>query len=136
MRRPFYLGIQGEICLRAGAFAEGLASTEAALAASGRAASVGNEPELHRLRGELLLRASRDGGEEAEATIRRAIEVARAANARWLELRAATSLARLRAERGERRQARDLLAPVFGWFTEGLDTPDLGEVRALLDALA
>ena len=84
----------------------------------------------------MLLRASRDGGEEAEATIRRAIEVARAANARWLELRAATSLARLRAERGERRQARDLLAPVFGWFTEGLDTPDLGEARALLDALA
>ena len=136
VRRPFYLGIQGEICLRAGAFAEGLASTEAALACVGAGGECWYEPELHRLRGELLLRASRDGGEEAEATIRRAIEVARAANARWLELRAATSLARLRAERGERRQARDLLAPVFGWFTEGLDTPDLGEARALLDALA
>ena len=67
---------------------------------------------------------------------RRAIEVARVTNARWLELRAATSLARLRADRGERGQAHDLLAPVLRWFTEGFDTPDLGEAQALLDALA
>jgi predicted ATPase len=83
----------------------------------------------------LRLRASRDGGEEAEAAFQRAIDVARAASARWFELRAATSLARLWAGRGERRKAGDLLTPVFGWFTEGFDTPDLVEANELLESL-
>ena len=56
-------------------------------------------------------------------------------DAKWWELRAATTLARLWARQGERRKAHDLLAPVYGWFTEGFDTPDLREAKALLDAL-
>ena len=136
VRRPFYLGIQAEICLRADALAEGLASIEAALACIEAGGERWYEPELHRLRGELLLHGSRASREDPGAAFQRAIDVARFANARWLELRAATSLARLHAERGERNQAHNLLAPVLDWFTEGFDTADLGEARGLLDALA
>ena len=118
------------------AFAEGLASIEAALACIEAGGERWYEPELHRLRGELLLRGSRDGREEAGTAFRRAIDVARLGNARWFELRAATSLARLHAERGKRHQAHDLLAPVLDWFTEGFDTVDLKEARAQLDAIA
>jgi predicted ATPase len=66
----------------------------------------------------------------------RALAVARAQQAKSFELRAATSMARLWCEQGKRDQARDLLAPVYGWFTEGFDTPDLREAKALLDELA
>ena len=72
---------------------------------------------------------------DAEADLRAAVEIARRQGASALELRAATSLARLWAERGERRKAYDLLAAIHGRFTEGLDTPDLRDARALLDAL-
>ena len=71
----------------------------------------------------------------AEVHLRKAIEIARDQSAKWWELRAASSLARLWAERGEHRQAHDLLASVYGWFTAGFDTPDLREAKALLDAL-
>ena len=95
------------------------------------------EPELHRLQGELMLAA---GGARdlvgAESCFRRAIELARSEAARSWELRAATSLARMWAEQGERRKARDLLAPVYAWFTEGFDTADLKDAKALLDQLA
>ena len=72
---------------------------------------------------------------EAEVCFRHALEVARGQQARSLALRAGTSLARLWASRGKRAEARDLLAPIYGWFTEGFDTPDLREAKALLDAL-
>ena len=133
MRRPFYLGMQAEVCVRAGMLAEGPASTEAALACVEGAASVGTSPSCTGS-GASCCSAAR-GEPEAETALRRAIDVARLANARWLELRAAASLARLLAERGERRQAHDLLAPVHGWFTEGFDAPDLRDARALLDEL-
>jgi predicted ATPase len=67
--------------------------------------------------------------------LRRAIETARSQQAKSLELCAATSLARLWTEQGERRKARELLAPVYGWFTEGFDTADLKAAKALLDKL-
>jgi predicted ATPase len=76
------------------------------------------------------------GPAAAEACFREAIAIAQAQNARSLELRAATSLARLLAEQGQRWQARDLLAPTSGWFTEGFDTADLKDARALLDELS
>jgi predicted ATPase len=72
----------------------------------------------------------------AETCFRRAMEIAREQEAKMWELRAATSLARLWAEQGERQRARHLLAPVYGWFTEGFDMPDLKDARALLDELA
>ena len=91
--------------------------------------------ELWRLRGETLLRAKVRDPTRAEECFRRAIGVARHQGARWWELRAAASLARLWAEQGERRQALDLLAPVYSGLTEGLDMPDLRDARALLERL-
>jgi predicted ATPase len=93
------------------------------------------EAEIHRMRGNLLLAGAEDGGAPAEACYLKALEVARTQHARLLELRAACGLARLWGECRERGRAADLLAPVYGWFTEGFDTPDLKEAKALLDEL-
>jgi predicted ATPase len=92
------------------------------------------EAELHRLRGEALL-AGAGTVSEAEAAIEKGIDVARRQNAKSWELRGAMSLARLRRQQGRRAEARDLLAPIYGWFTEGFDTADLKEAKALLDEL-
>ena len=79
---------------------------------------------------------SPDGWTQAEAGFQHALDVARAQEAKSLELRAATRLARLWAQLGERQKAHDLLAPVYGWFREGFDTADLKDAKALLDELA
>jgi predicted ATPase len=89
----------------------------------------------HRLRGELLHSLSRENDNEADGELARALDIAGRQGAKSLELRAAISLARLWAGRGERQRARNLLAPTYGWFTEGADTPDLKDARALLDQL-
>jgi predicted ATPase len=73
---------------------------------------------------------------EAEELYRKALGIAEEQGAKLWELRAAVSLARLRRDQGRHAEARDLLAPVYGWFTEGFDTPDLKEAKALLDELA
>jgi class 3 adenylate cyclase/predicted ATPase len=91
------------------------------------------EAELHRLKGELLLSASDRDEAVAEVCFRQALAVARQQEARMWKLRAATSLARLWRDQGKRGEARDLLAPVYGWFTEGFDTADLKDAKALLD---
>ncbi len=93
------------------------------------------EAELYRLKGEVLLAQNADHIAEAEKCFGRALEIARDQSAKSLELRAATSLARLWAGRGERHRAHDLLAPVYSWLTEGFGTRDLIEAKALLDAL-
>jgi class 3 adenylate cyclase/predicted ATPase len=93
------------------------------------------EAEIHRLRGVLLLRQPGTPPAEAESWLRRALDVARRQEAKSLELRAATSLARLWQSQGKRQEAYDLLAPVYGWFTEGFDTADLQEAKALLAEL-
>jgi len=94
------------------------------------------EAELHRLKGLVLVAGSGDRQAEAEVCFQHAIDVARTHGARLFELRAAMSLARLRCDHGRRAEARDLLAPVYGWFTEGFGTADLEEAKALLDELA
>jgi predicted ATPase len=94
------------------------------------------EAELYRLRGVLLLRQTETPQEEAEACFQRALDVTRRQEAKSLELRATMSLARLWQEQDKRAEAYELLAPVYRWFTEGFDTADLQEARALLDALA
>src|SRR5262245_17742223 len=94
------------------------------------------EAEICRLRGVLLLRQTGTPQAEAEAWLQRALDVARRQEAKALELRAATSLARLWQCQGKRTEAYDLLAPIYGWFTEGFDTADLQEARTLLEALA
>jgi predicted ATPase len=92
-------------------------------------------PELLCLKGQLLLSRSAQDAGGAESCFQRALDAARGLDARLLELRAATLLARLWAERGERPRAHDLLGPIYGWFTEGFDTPDLKGAKLLLDAL-
>jgi predicted ATPase len=73
---------------------------------------------------------------QAEAQFQQAIEIARSQSAKFWELRAATSLARLWRDQGKNAEARDLLAPVYGWFSEGFDLPDLKEAKALLEELS
>jgi predicted ATPase len=92
------------------------------------------EAEMHRVQGELYLSMHDDGA--AEASYREAINIAQHQSAKTWELRAAVSMARLWRDQGKRDEARELLAPVYGWFTEGFDTRDLKEARALLDELA
>jgi predicted ATPase len=91
---------------------------------------------LHRLKGEVLLGAAEPPIADAEAEFQRALAIAREQGARYWELRAATSLARLWSDRGRYEDARDLLAPVYSWFTEGFETRDLTRARALLTSLS
>jgi len=94
------------------------------------------EAELHRLQGELTLSGSNPAVDGAESCFQRALAVAREQDAKLWELRAAMSLARLWREQGRRKEASDLLVPVYNWFTEGFDTSDLKDARALLRRLA
>jgi predicted ATPase len=94
------------------------------------------EPELYRLKGELLLQQNSDNQTEAESCFHHALEIARTQQAKSFELRTATSLARLWQIQGKRQEAHDLLAPVYHWFTEGFDTADLKDAKALLEELA
>ena len=94
------------------------------------------EAEVHRTAGEISLMPPDPDAAKAEASFRQALTIARQQQAKSWELRAAMSLARLWRDQGKVQQARDLLAPVYGWFTEGFDTRDLKEAKALLDELA
>jgi predicted ATPase len=94
------------------------------------------EAELYRLRGDLLLHLPSPDASQAEASFHQALDVARCQQAKALELRAAMSLSRLWQCRGKREEARQLLANIYHWFTEGFDTGDLKTAKALLDALA
>jgi predicted ATPase len=133
---PYFLGLLADAYGGAGRAAEGLTVLARARTQVEATGERWFEPELHRMSGELFL--SRAGGDDgqAEQSFHQALLSARQQNARAWELRAATSLARLWAGNGERRKAHDVLAPVYGWFTEGFDTADLKEARALLDELA
>ena len=94
------------------------------------------EAEVHRAAGEVELMSPQANTTRAEQYFKRALAVARQQQAKSWELRAATSMARLRRDQGKRDEARELLAPVYGWFTEGFDTLDLKEAKALLDQLS
>jgi len=94
------------------------------------------EAEIHRIAGEVALMSPKPDAAKAEAYYERALAIGRAQHAKSLELRAAMSKARLWRDQGKRRQAHDLLAPAYGWFTEGFDTLDLRTAKALLNELA
>ena len=94
------------------------------------------KPELYRLKGALLLQQNSDNHAEAKTCFQHALDIARSQQAKSLELRAARSLSKLWQQQGKRQEAHDLLAPVYGWFTEGFDTADLKDAKALLDELA
>jgi predicted ATPase len=103
---------------------------------SGQGAGDVGWAEVHRIAGEIALMSPEPDAAKAETYFDRALAVARAQQAKSWELRAAMSLARLWREQGKVQQARELLAPVYGWFTEGFDTRDLKEAKALLEELA
>jgi predicted ATPase len=94
------------------------------------------EAEVHRIAGEIALKSLAPDTEKAEKQFDRALAVARQQQAKSWELRAAMSMARLWRDQGKLQQARELLGPVYGWFTEGFDTLDLKDAKALLDELA
>ncbi|HEV8029084.1 MAG TPA: AAA family ATPase [Stellaceae bacterium] len=122
-------------CERAGRVDEALSLLDTGLEKAATTGERCNEPELHRLRGAWLAAHRPERRAEAEECHRQAIAVARAQQAKLYELRAATGLARLWRGDGRHGEARDLLAPIYGWFTEGLDAPDLQTARSLLDTL-
>ncbi len=93
------------------------------------------DARLHQLQGELLLMQNSSNVEGAESCFRTAVEIARRQGAKLFELSATNSLARLLAKQGKRAKARTMLAEIYGWFTEGFDTRDLKEAKALLDEL-
>lgn len=133
----WHLGLLAEAYGQAGQVEQGLACVEEGLALLRRVGYSQYEPELYRVRGELLrLRAGADA--EAEQCFRHAIQVAQRQETRWWELRAVMSLARLGQTRGaaDRQQAREMLAGLVAWFGEGFDLPDLRQAQALIEALA
>jgi class 3 adenylate cyclase/predicted ATPase len=129
------LALIAEACLAAGRIAEGLSAVREALAETEETGARFYEAELNRLQGELVLAAKEPDERGAEASFRKALDIARRQQATSWELRAATSLARLWRDQGKGREARDLLAPVYGWFAEGFDTADLKEAKGLLNEL-
>jgi DNA-binding winged helix-turn-helix (wHTH) protein/predicted ATPase len=157
--RPSMLALLADACARDGQVEAALDVLKEALVTAETHTERFYAAELHRLQGELVLRQCQEAGAkpaprdiqqtasgettgrislpiEAEVCFHRALDVARFQQAKSLELRAATSLGHLWQQQGKRQEAYDLLAPIYGWFTEGFDTADLQEARALLDALA
>ena len=149
--RSQFLALLAEVHGKMGQPEEGLIALAEALAAVDKTWERRWEAELHRLKGELtlqkLISSSRfsvteprplmlDTQGEAEACFLKAIEIACKQQAKSLELRATTSLARLLAKQGRRDEAHAMLAEIYGWFTEGFDTADLKDAKALLDELS
>ncbi len=130
------LALLAELYLEGGDFDEALATLEEAKRLIHRTEERMCAAEIHRLIGEVLLARDPHTPEPADTCFREAVDIARRQGAKSFELRASANRARLWASQGKRDQARDLLAPVFGWFTEGFDTPDLREAKALLDSLS
>jgi len=130
---PFHIALLSCAHEIAGQVEDALTLLDEALQVVGRTGERWFAAELYRHKGQLRLR---QGDSEAAAELyRKALGIAREQEAKLWELRAAVSLARLRRDQGRHTEAHDLLAPVYGWFTEGFDTPDLKEAKALLDQL-
>ena len=132
--KPYMLGLLASAKAEFGNSSEGLELLRDAVASTEASGERWWEPELHRLRGQAI--AARGQHDDSESCFRLALEVSGRQKAKMLELRASMSLARLWRDQGKPQQARELLAPVYGWFTEGFDTRDLKEAKALLEELA
>jgi predicted ATPase/class 3 adenylate cyclase len=135
LTRPWYLAQLAEACWQDGQGREGLQALTEAFTLVHTTEERWWEAEMHRLRGALLLLGSAAHTTEAEDCYQHALDIARRQQAKSLELRAALSLSRLWQRQGKCVEAYELLAPVYGWFTEGFDTTDLQEAKALLDEL-
>jgi predicted ATPase len=136
MWRPHFLCLLAELYMETGRFDDGLSALTEALAAADEHEDRHNRAEMHRLKGELLLKQSDSNAARARGCFERAIEIARKQSAKSWELRATTSLARLLAKQDRSGEARAMLAGIYGWFTEGFDTTDLKDAKALLDDLS
>jgi predicted ATPase len=132
---PFYLPHLARAHAELGQFEEAWRCIGEATTAAETTKDKWCEAEIHRTAGEIALMSPEPDAAKAQAHFEQAIAIARAQKAKSWELRAATSLARLWRDHGKRQQARDLLAPIYDWFTEGFDTLDLKEAKALLDEL-
>jgi len=133
---PYSLTLLAEAYGQTGQVEEGLRVLNEASSLVDKHENHFHEAEIHRLKGELLLQQSSDNHTEAETSFQKALDVAQRQQAKSWELRAATSLARLWQSQDKRKDAFDLLAPVYGWFTEGHDTADLKDAKALIDELS
>jgi predicted ATPase len=133
--RPQYLALLAEAYGQGGQTEVGLTVLSEALTVVEQTEERSYEAEIHRLTGQLFMTHSEAHHTEAEACFQHALAVARRQQAKSWELRAAMSLAQLWQQQGKRSAAYDLLAPVYGWFTEGFDTADLQEAQALLAEL-
>jgi predicted ATPase len=133
--RSCFLSLLAEVYKEAGQLEEGVATLNDGIAFVEGTGERFYEAELHRLKGELLWMQGEDEA-EVEGYYQHAIQVARRQSAKWLELRAVMSLSRLWWEQGRVDEARQMLAEIYGWFTEGFDTPDLQEAKALLEELS
>jgi predicted ATPase len=134
--RPHWLALLAEAYGRAGQPQAGLQVLAEAVTLMTTTELWWSEAEMSRLQGALRLQLASPEVPQAEACFLQAIDVARRQQAKALELRAALSLSRLWQQQGQRHAARELLAPIYGWFTEGFDTADLQEAKALLEDLA
>jgi predicted ATPase len=133
--RPFFLPHLARAHAELGQFEAAWRCIGEAMTAAETTKEKWGEAESHRTAGEIALMSPEPDAAKVQAHFERAIAIARAQKAKSWELRATTSLAQLWRDHGKRQQARDLLAPVYGWFTEGFDTADLKEAKALLDEL-
>jgi predicted ATPase len=133
--RPAFLAGLAEAQLRAGRWDEAEQTIETALRGSEHTFERWMDAELWRLKGQVATLSRRHTPEQAEALFRRAAACADRQGSRPLHLRALTSLARLWGAQRRSNEVRDLLGPIYGWFTEGFDAPDLREARVLLDAV-
>jgi predicted ATPase len=142
LRRTYFCALLAEAYGRAGQVTEGLRLLAHALTVVRTNGEQVYEAELYRLQGELLLAPAGQGQRPpgpseaaAESSMQQALDIARRQQAKSLELRAAMSLNRLWQQQGKHQEAYELLASIYGWFTEGFDTADLQEAKALLEAL-
>jgi predicted ATPase len=133
---PTYLSYLTRAYVELGQFDEASRCIEEAMIAVQTTSENWYEADLHRMAGEIALTSPKPDAVQAEANFERSLAVARQQQAKSWELRAAMSMARLWRSQGKVQQARELIAPVYGWFTEGLDTRDLKEAQALLEELA
>ena len=133
---PFAQGLLAEIEAETEGPDATLTRIDEALALAGDTGEHWSDAVLHRIRGDILLKHDQPNTAQAEEAFLTAIAIAKKQNARSFELRAAMSMARLWRDQGKRNEARELLAPVYGWFSEGFDTLDLKEAKALLHELA
>lgn len=132
---PIVYALLAEACKAAGQTEEGLGMVAEALALVEKTGFRFYEAELYRLQGELLLRQDVHDSIQAEACLHRSLDLARSQQAKSLELRATMSLSRLWHNQGKKEEACHLLTEIYGWFTEGFDTPDLQEAKALIEEL-